>query len=177
VFGLWLYPKFKNVPQPVARPQGHGEDLKVNRWEFPVDECYGIVVSHCCEFNEAKRARFLVARISDFPTRITDAQREKIEASNDAVKEGAEEERYEYLETFVLEPIPGCFDEKMVVDFTTIMPFPKSEQDRVGALKQAELDQEHRIKLRKKLALFFGRDAPDVADDKKRDPPPRPGRE
>jgi hypothetical protein len=36
--------------------------------------------------------------------------------------------------------------------------------------KCAELQQEHRVYLREKLALFFGRQADDVPEDQKFDP-------
>jgi hypothetical protein len=187
VCGPILFPKFKNPPQPVHRPQGWGVDAQTNSTlELPADSRYVVVVSHCCEFNEAKRAQFLVARIQEFAPNLSPEDRVAIRAANDAIRESepgseddesesdesADGERFDYIDTFVLEPIPNCFAEPQLVSFTTIMALPIAMASNIKALKHAELEHEHRIKLRKKLGFFFGREADDVDESEKVPPTP-----
>lgn len=177
VCGPILYPKFKSPPQQVLRPQGWAADASVNdTLELPADSRRVVVVSHCCEFNETKRAQFLVARIQDFAPNLSPADRAAIRVANDAIRESEDDEsddgeRYDYIDTFVLEPIPNCFVEPQLVSFTTIMALPIAMASNIKALKHAELEHEHREKLRKKLGFFFGRDADDIDEGEKTAPP------
>lgn len=136
--------------------------------EFPAADRYVVVASHDCDFTEAKRDHFLLARLQEFNRRLDAEAREAIKAANDAIRveEGADE-RYEYIDTFVLDPLPGSFDEFMPVQFTTISPWHSSLVEEFQKLKRAELEHEHRVRLRKKLAFFFGREAADIADEEK----------
>ena len=183
VCGPILFPKFKNAPQQVLRPQGWTAEAAVNdTLELPADRRHVVIVSHCCEFNEAKRAQFLVARIQDFAPNLSSADRAAIRAANDAIRESEAGEseadesgdgkRYDYIDTFVLDPIPNCFAEPRLVSFTTIMALPIAMASNIKALKHAELEHEHREKLRKKLGFFFGRDADDVDEGEKISPMP-----
>jgi hypothetical protein len=167
------YPKLKAAPQKINRPQGWTQDPTVNQLlEFPAADKYAVVVSHDCDFTEAKRGQFLLARVHEFSPKLTGEQREEIAAANDAVRvEERADERYEFLDTFVLDPLPGCFDDPMLVEFTTISSWPSNMAETIRNLKKAELEHEHRVRLRKKLGFFVGRDADDVADDQKIDAP------
>ncbi len=172
VCGPILFPKFKNAPQPVLRPQGWSADAQINNTlELPADSRYVVVVSHCCEFNEAKRAQFLVARIQDFAGNVSPESRAAIRTANDAIRESDAEQRYDYIDTFVLDPIASCFPEPQLVSFTTITALPISMVATVERLKHAELEHEHRVKLRNKLGFFFGREAEDINENEKRAPP------
>jgi hypothetical protein len=176
LFGPILYPKLKGVPQIVEKPQGWDKSGKtVVGLEFPADERHAVVLSHCCEFREGKRERYLVARVQEFPDRLPIEMRQAMERSNVAVREeeGADE-RYEHLEVFILDPIEGYFPDNMVVDFTTIMSLPKSIASIIRDSKKAELEHEHRVLLRKKLGMFLARDAPDVKEDRRIEPTWRP---
>jgi hypothetical protein len=194
VCGPILYPKFKSPPQQVLRPQGWAADAAVNdTLELPADSRRVVVVSHCCEFNETKRAQFLVARIQDFAPNLSPADRAAIRAANDAIRKSEDDEseglesqddesegdetddgkRYDYIDTFVLEPIPNCFAEPQLVSFTTIMALPIAMASNIKALKHAELEHEHREKLRNKLGFFLGRKGDDV-DESEKVPPTRP---
>jgi hypothetical protein len=171
VCGPIPFPKFKNAPQPVLRPQGWASDADVNSTlELPADSRYVVVVSHCCEFNEAKRAQFLVARIQDFAGNLTSEARIAIRAANDAIRESDAEQRYDYIDTFVLDPLTDCFAEPQLVSFTTITALPISMVGTVKKTKHAELEHEHRVRLRSKLGFFFGRDAEDIDEKDKRTP-------
>jgi hypothetical protein len=191
VCGPILYPKFKSPPQQVLRPQGWAADATVNdTLELPADSRRVVVVSHCCEFNETKRAQFLVARIQDFAPNLSPSDRAAIQAANDAIRESEDDEsesgesednesengkRYDYIDTFVLDPIPNCFTEPQLVSFTTIMALPITMASSIKAVKYAELEHEHREKLRKKLGFFLGREGDDVDESEKVPPtPPAP---
>ena len=178
VCGPILYPKFKNPPQRALRPQGWAAEASVNATlELPADSRHIVIVSHCCEFNEAKRAQFLVARIQDFSPNLSPEDRVAIRAANDAIRESEDGERYDFIDTFVLDPVPNCFTEPRLISFTTIMALPISMVSNVKGLKHAELEHEHREKLRKKLGFFFGRDADDIDESEKVPPtPPQPER-
>jgi hypothetical protein len=188
IFGTYPYPKLKNLPQITERPQGwQGEGGTATVLEYPAEYQYAVLISHCCEFREGKRERFLIARIQSFPPRMSDEMRAQVEASNAAVQieepEAATEfatpgdgekpepkERYEYLELFVLDPLPGCFADKMLVDFSTIMSIHKGMIPYLKSDKKAEFEQEDREQFRKKLGMFLARDAGDVKEDRRVDP-------
>jgi hypothetical protein len=173
VCGPILYPKFKNAPQQVIRPQGWTIEAEANdTLELPAEQRHVVIVSHCCEFNEAKRGQFLVARVQSFGQGIPDGDRAVIRAANDAVREVEDKERYDYIDTFVLEPISDCFDEQQLVSFTTVMALPMSMAIRVKERKRAELKHEHRVQFRRKFGFFFGREADDIDDAEKIAPTP-----
>jgi hypothetical protein len=98
---------------------------------------------------------------------LDEAKREAMMSSNAAVQVEDKPPRYSYLDYYVLDPLDGCFSEYMLIDFTTITAFTKDMVSKVKALKQAELDHDHRVELRRKLAFFLGRDANDVPDERK----------
>lgn len=183
VVGPIDYPKLKNPPQQVHKPAGWGGDPDISTLlEMPASERYAVVVSHDCDFTEAKRPQFLLARIQGFNPQLAVEQRSAIAAANDAVRvlgsetdsqqtEEADGGRYDYIDTFVLEPLAGCFDEDMLISFTTITAWPASMLETIVSMKKAELEHEQRVRLRKKLGFFFGREADDVDDGEKRDAP------
>jgi hypothetical protein len=171
VFGLWPYPKLRGSPQLIARPQGWAQDADVlTALEYPAEAKFCVILSHCCEFTEGRRERFLVARLQKVNERWPEEKRAAILASNDTV-EVKGKPRYEFLEFFALDPLDGCYPDPMLIDFNTITTLTKDALSQVKALKRAELEHPHRIHLRRKLAFFLGRDAPDVAEDKKVDAP------
>jgi hypothetical protein len=173
IVGQIPYPKFKGVPQ-WSRRSGWAEDAPANEiLEYPASRRFAVIVSHDCEFNETKRAHFLVARVQDFAPTLSDDTRAQIRAANDAIREAEDGsgERFDYIDSFVLDPLEDCFAETQVVSFTTITALPMSMRRDVEAVKQAELAHEHRVRLRRKLAFFFGREGEDVPDAEKRDRP------
>jgi hypothetical protein len=172
IFGLTLYPKLKSQPR-IARTHGWQVDAEqAIALEYLADEQYAVVISHCCEFSEGKRERFLIARTQKFPPRMEPEMRATIEASNAAVRVDEDQpERREWLEFFVLDPVVGCFDDdKRLVDFTTIMSVHKTMISHIKDMKKAELEQPHREQFRKKLGLFLARDADDVKEDRRIEP-------
>jgi hypothetical protein len=134
---------------------------------------YAVVMSHDCEFNDEKRPQFLIARVQDFQRDLPLETRALIKAANGAVTEAEDEQRYDYIDTFVLEPIPGCFETEQLVSFTTITALPISMTAEIKTMKRAELKHEHRVQLRRKLGFFFGRDAEDIDEAEKTAPPDR----
>jgi hypothetical protein len=140
----------------------------------PTEKKYAVVVSHCCEFNEGKTNRMLLARLERLPGHLSQEQLKKLRAANDFEKEIAEgrAEQVDGVDNFVFEPLPGCFDDEMVVSFSSMTPFPMKHKDAFVALKQGELTHEVRLLFRKKLAWFVGgRDPNDIDDALKFDRP------
>lgn len=179
VVGPIIYPKLKGPPQINHRPQGWGDDRKVNlSLEQPAYERYAVVASHDCEFNDGKRALFLMARLDDLNRDVKQEQVEAIRAANDAIrieeKEEGEDEappRYDYIDTFVFDPVAGAFDTEKLVRFTTLTAWPEDMLDYVISLKRAELEHEYRVRFQRKLAFFLGREADDEPDENKFDAP------
>ncbi len=134
------------------------------------------VVSHCCEFNEGKRNKFLVARLQSPPGNLTAEQMEALEKSNDVEARAEEKESIAGVDTFLLDPLPDYFEQPQVVVFTAITPVPMSMREDFAKSKLAELDQATRERFRSKLAWFFGRHAEDIPDEEK-SLPPRPDTE
>jgi hypothetical protein len=128
------------------------------------------IISHCCEFNEGKRNKFLVARLQTPQGNLSAEQYEALRLSNDIQARVEANLAVAGVDSFFLEPIPGHIDGNQVVVFTSITAVPLSMQDDFLTAKRAELDQEHRIQFRGKLAWFFGRAADDIPDDEKVDP-------
>ena len=137
---------------------------------------YIAVVSHDCEFNEDKRNKLLVARLQKVQGNLTDTQVQALWASNDVVARAEREETIAAVDSFVVEPLPGQFEDSQVINFATTTPLPMSMKQDLAETKKAEMTQDSRVLLRRKLAWFFGRDAEDVSDEEKR-PKPEPATE
>lgn len=143
----------------------------------PADRKFAVVVSHCCEFNEGKTNRMLLARLERVPGNLSSEQLVELRRANDFESEiAAGAEKVAGVDNFVFEPLPGCFDEEMVVSFSSMTPFPMKHKDNFVAVKRAELTHEVRLLFRKKLAWFVGgRDPDDIDDSLKFDrPTPQP---
>jgi hypothetical protein len=131
---------------------------------------YVAVVSHDCEFNEGKRDRLLLARVQEIPRELTEEQQAALRESNDVEARHDVGKNVAGVDSFLLDPLDGHFENPQVVVFTTITPFPMKTADDLHAEKRAELRHEHRLLLRRKLAWFFLRTQDDVAEDEKRPP-------
>jgi len=125
------------------------------------------IVSHCCEFNEGKRAKFLVARLQTVRGDLSSEQLEAVRLSNDIEARAEAGEAIDGLDGFLFEPVPGQFDQPMVASFQTITPIPTSMADSLKSTKRAELEHDVRVQFRRKLGFFFGREADDVPEDEK----------
>jgi hypothetical protein len=138
----------------------------------PVEKRLTAVVSHDCEFNEEKRNKLLVARIQEVPGNLTDEERERLRASNDveALLSQDPNARIAGVDSFVLAPLPGVFDVEQIVAFATITSLPMKMKDDLLAAKQAEMVHADRVRLRQKLAWFFGRAGDDLPDGEKTRP-------
>jgi hypothetical protein len=147
-------------------PEQSFQDVIISgEWRFVV------VASHDCEFNEAKRNRFLVARVEDVPGNLTPEQRVALRESNDVNARAEAEETVAGVDSFLLDPVPGAFDQESVAVFTMLLPFPMRLKDEFVSKKRAELEHDHRERFRAKLAWFFGRVGEDIDDDLKFDRP------
>jgi hypothetical protein len=80
------------------------------------------------------------------------------------------------LDTFYLEPVEGTFDRPMRANFACLASLPMELRDTALRLKRAELLHPHRVMLRGRLGVFFGRTA-DYLPDEEKQPRPSPGRE
>ena len=115
------------------------------------------VVSHECEFNADKRTRFLVARIQAVPRDLTPERRVALRESNDVEARARAGQEVASVNTFLFDPAPDAFEEESVADFTSITTLPMGAIEQYVALKKAELQPDHRVLFRKKLAWFFSR--------------------
>lgn len=68
-------------------------------------------------------------------------------------------------------PVPACLEASHVVNFATITALPMSMKQDLEAAKKAEMNHDHRVLFRTKLAWFFGRVAEDIPDDQRVQPP------
>jgi hypothetical protein len=137
------------------------------------EERYVAVVSHDCEFNEAKRNKLLVARLQGVPGNLAPEELDRLLASNDieAVLAADPDATIAGVDSFVVDPILPCFEASHVVNFATITALPMSMKGDLTATKKAEMDHDHRVLFRTKLAWFFGRVADDIPDDERIQPP------
>lgn len=132
------------------------------------------VISHDCEFNEGKRNKLLVARLQKPQGNFTEQERQDLRDSNDVQARSDAGLTVMAVDSFLLDPVPGVFDEAQVVNFATITPLPMKMVNDLKGQKRAELDQATRVLFRLKLAWFVGRAAEDIPEDDKVDPPSPP---
>jgi hypothetical protein len=135
--------------------------------QIPTPPRWVIVISHDCEFNEGKRTHFVVARIDSINPKTEPEDLELLKYANDYARSVAEKKEIP-LDTFYLEPIEGAFDRPMRANFACLASLPMDYRDEALKLKHAELEHEQRVLFRRKVGVFFGRDADDVADADKR---------
>ena len=173
VFGLIDYPSAKAGLQRATSPAAHPAHGELADPKLAIMACsarYAVVVSHDCDFNEGKREYFLAASIHELDPRDRKPERlEKLRLDNDAHRHSPANQIA--LRGFLLEPVPGCFDEPMLAVFDTITPISMRFKAEKLKLKRAEMDQEHRVQLREKLALFVARAVDDIAHELKVNPP------
>jgi hypothetical protein len=137
------------------------------------EERFVAVVSHDCEFNEAKRNKLLVARLQAVPRNLSDEEVARVRESNDiqAVLTADPEATIAGVDSFLVEAVPPRFDEARVVNFATITALPMAMKQDLQSAKRAEMDQASRVLFRNKLAWFFGRIADDISDAERIEPP------
>ena len=126
------------------------------------------VISHDCEFNDDKRNKLLVARLQNVPGNLDSEQREALRGSNDVAARVEADEAIAGVDSFLLAPLPGRYEQEQVVNFGTITPLPMKMKADLLSVKRAELRHDVRELFRAKLAWFFGRHADDMPDDQKR---------
>ena len=142
----------------------------VTHFVVPGEKRYVAVVSHDCEFNEDKRNRLLVARLENVPGNLGTEQRTALRESNDVEARAAAHQSVAGVDSFLLDALPGHYEQEQVIVFTTILPLPMKMKADLVAAKRAELQHEHRVRFRGKLAWFAARDAEDINDNLKFDP-------
>lgn len=133
------------------------------------------IISHDCEFNEAKRNKLLVARLQPPQGNLSEEQREDLRASNDVEARSEAGLDVAAVDHFLFSPAPGVLADEQVAAFTTITPLPMKMADDLYSVKRAELTHENRVLFRRKLAWFFGRGGEDIPDDEKIDAPAQAG--
>lgn len=136
----------------------------------PVQYRFLAVLSHDCEFNVGKRSSFIVARLIAVRRDLSDEQRRQLRAANDIMRAAESVGAYGALDTFLVDPVPDAFSDEMQIDFVNVMSCPMKAAPEYLRHKRAEMLHPDRVMLRRKLALFFGRDAEDVPDEDKRPP-------
>ena len=161
IIGPLPFPKVQKTAQLIARPKGWDQDAEILAGlEYQAAEEYCMVISHDCEFTEAKRERFIVARIQDINDRRSAEDKALLLASNKplAAEEDPTERRFAFVETYVLDPLAPCWERHRMVDFTALLTLPRKPWFAwAKEMKRAELDHDRRLELRLKVAYFFGR--------------------
>lgn len=145
-------------------------DMPAGKWVFSAPMKYVAVVSHDCEFNEGKRDRLLVARMSSVDKRWDEERLESLRQSNDVEARHEAGEEVNSVDSFLLEAIPDEFESCHLALFSTLTPFSMSLAKSLHLAKKAELDHQQRLLFRRKLAWYFMRNPDDVPDDEKRAP-------
>jgi hypothetical protein len=114
-----------------------------------------VVLSHCCEFNDDKRDRLLVAPIWPAPADKVDSLRE----NNDVIRRLSQDgvDTVGWVNSFLYEEAAGVFDRPNAVRFEQMVSLPKAWHDDFMADKQVEITDAVRDQLRLKLAYFFYR--------------------
>jgi hypothetical protein len=139
---------------------------------LPCTATHVVIVSHDCEFNDNKRNKLLVARLQKVQGNLDAEQIASLRASNDVDhRTRVEEQPIDGVDNWLFDPIPGVFSTTMVASFTTITALPMPMRDDLKKAKKSELTHEHRVRFRRKLAWFMGRDADDISDDEKVEAP------
>lgn len=149
---------------------GAGVGAEVNALVVPVTSRYVAVLSHDCEFNVGKRSSFIVARLIAVRPDLTEEQLAELRAANDIVASAEDGGAYGALDTFVVDPVPEAFESLMQIDLVNVMSCPMKAAPEYLRSKRAEMLHEHRVMFRRKIALFFGREAEDVSEQEKRPP-------
>ena len=71
-----------------------------------------MVISHDCEFNEAKRNKLLVARLQGVQGNLTEEQRGDLRQSNDVEARAQAKLDVAGVNAFVFDPLPGVFEDE-----------------------------------------------------------------
>ncbi len=133
-----------------------------------------MVISHCCEFNEGKRNKFLAARLQPVRGDWSQEQVDDLKESNNIKVPTEDGREIAGVDSFYLDPIEGLLPKAQTAMFISITPLPMDMKDEVFEKKIAELDHDTRLLLREKLAWFFGgRTKEDILDEDKIDAPTR----
>lgn len=169
IIGPLPFPKLQKIPQLVARPQGWEQDAQIlTGLDYQAAEEFCMVMSHDCEFTEARRDRFVIARIQDIDDRWPAEKKALLLKSNNPLpdEDDPSKERFAFAETYVLDPLEPCWDEPRMVDFTALLTVPRKPMFAMAkSMKRAELEHDRRLDLRLKIAYFFGRGPGDDLPD------------
>jgi hypothetical protein len=149
-------------------------DSPVKKLVIDGEEHFWVVVSHCCEFNEDKRNKFLVARMQTIRGDYTPEQIAEVRESNDIKVPTADGRDIQAVNSFLFEPITGYFGKEKVAMFDSITAVPMAMHAVFVEKKIAELEHPTRLLFREKAAWFFGRQAEDIPDEEKVPAPPQP---
>jgi hypothetical protein len=173
IFGLIDYPSAKAGISRGTSPPGAPVHTKIDKPNMAImvsSPRYALVISHDCDFNEGKRDFFLAASIHELDRRDRKPERlEKLRRDNNARSHTPANQIA--LKGFLLEPVPGHFEEPMLALFETITPIAMKFKVDMLKLKRAEMNHAHRVMLREKLMLFAGRQEDDIPDNLKASPP------
>jgi hypothetical protein len=140
-------------------------------------ESKAIILSQCCEFNEAKRHWFSLAKLvtlSDLADRLTLAFNiaplqpiskagirypppDELLKSN--VIEVGDQSNNKLLSSYVYDRDGHHLAEPHVADFTRVTSISMNDKAYVLSKKILQLDDAHRLEFKKKLAYFFIRPA------------------
>ncbi len=150
---------------PLTRPEGSAA-----KWTYRAPLKHVIVASHDCEFNEGKRDRLLLARLHTVNPKTEPAKLEALRLSNDVEAQNAAGRKVDQVDSFVLDPLAGEFENHQFAVFSTLTAFSMELDLSLHDKKKAELEHTQRLLFRRKLAWYFLRTPEDVPEDAKRNP-------
>lgn len=137
------------------------------RWIINAAPRLVTVISHDCEFNEGKRDRLLVARMTAPTFNRQTVSLEEVIASNDVDGRQRDGLKVHGVDGWVFNPLDGVMEDHQAAAFSTIMPITHALLRQLHAAKKGELTHEQRLLFRRKLAYYFVRSDEDVPEDDK----------
>jgi hypothetical protein len=139
-------------------------DVPMFKALFPARIGFAAVISMCCDLEphngHIQQPTFALARLTRVPSGIVnDPERyEKLRLNTDPRKEP------EFLNFFYVPPRPALDDTDWIVNFSSVFCLPEKEYPAIMSRKILQMDDDHRIRFKVRLASSFGRFTPEEAD-------------
>jgi hypothetical protein len=156
----------KPFPSITTKLHPHREDPHYFWGQVPMRLSHCAVLSNCCEIEprhgKILQAAFSVARLIPIKNsiQIDMSKLESLRANRDPLGNPPG-----FLDYFYIEPHLRLGGRDWMVDFSQIVSIPNSEFPRILERKVLQMLPQHRIRLKVKVAAYFGRLASDESVD------------
>ena len=162
-------PGSPDAPQISLKAAPHNNDSNWFIAQIRVRLCYCAILSQCCELelhNGQMRAQMLnVARLIPIKQSIQNNAEKlaRLKANGNPAEEGTRH----FLDYFYIEPHErlGGVDSHLMVDFSQVASFPKTEYAEVPKLKTLQMDDRSRVKFKIRAGYYVGRPTDEEAQD------------